>query len=56
MRPDKWDWLMFCARMHAHIYQERARVVAVELPVRSARRRGVKWAYVIDAPKESIHG
>lgn len=57
MTPEDWRWLMFCARMHAKIYQERARVVAIELPARSALRRGTRWAYVIEAPSaQAVHG
>lgn len=50
----KWEWLMFAARLHANVFNKRARVIAVKLPARAARRRGVGWAYVIDAPWEEF--
>lgn len=53
---EKWEWLMFCARMHARIYNERARVIAIALPERAVRLRGTRWAYVIDQPSEAARG
>lgn len=48
MNSEAWRSLMQRARTSAAIYEERARVVAVELPPRAARRRGTRWAYVIE--------
>lgn len=46
----KWRYLMAAARMQARLFRQRARVVAVEVPPAAARRRGTRWAYVIDCP------
>lgn len=51
MDPEAWKWIMFCARQHAAIYNQRAKVTAVKLPERIAHRRGTGWYYIINEPR-----
>lgn len=49
MDQERWDRLMNAARAQASIYGVRARVRALKLPPRTARRYGVEWAYFLVA-------